>query len=156
MHYLLMIDVAVTAVACFETAGKHSGCGDVFGSASNRVFCSRIGWARWSRLSVFVAMVSAVVRSRFSFGDSTCLRLRQHQHVGMMALSGVLCSSPRPFLHLATRVLARIVRRQKLSLRICPKTDCIDVFASTKCSGLFHHARQLRSKLSRERSPVGC
>lgn len=147
MHYLLMIDVAITAVACFETAGNILVVA-MFVVPPATAFLLTQRLSSMILVSVIVAALSAiighisamVVPRWFGFGSTNT--------PGMMALTAGLIFLLASLFAPRNGVLARIVRRQKLSLRILSE-DLIALLyrLDEKHAGCSTTLEQLRSKL---------
>ncbi len=147
MHYLLMIDVAVTAVACFETAGNILVVAMfVVPPATAFLLTNRLG--PMVAVSVFVAIVSAVVGHVSALVIPHAFGFDSTSTSGMMALSAGSLFFAASVCAPRNGVLARIVRRQKLSLRILSE-DLIALMyrLDEKHAGCSTTLEQLRSKL---------
>jgi manganese/zinc/iron transport system permease protein len=147
MHYLLMIDVAITAVACFETAGNILVVA-MFVAPPATAFLLTQRLSSMIIVSVIVAILSAIMGHVSALVVPHWFGFRSTSTSGMMALTAgwifLLASLFAP----RNGVFARIVRRQKLSLRILSE-DLIALLyrLDEKHAGCSTTLEQLRSKL---------
>ncbi|MFN9721093.1 MAG: metal ABC transporter permease [Planctomycetota bacterium] len=147
MHYLLMIDVAVTAVACFETVGNILVVAMfVVPPATAFLLTNRLG--PMVAVSVFVAIVSAVIGHVSALVIPHAFGFDSTSTSGMMALSAGLLFFTASIFAPTNGVVARLVQRQKLSLRILSE-DLIALMyrLDERTPGVTSTLSQLRSIL---------
>lgn len=147
MHYLLMIDVAITAVACFETAGNILVVA-MFVVPPATAFLLTQRLSSMIVVSVVVAILSAIMGHVSALVVPHWFGFRSTSTSGMMALTAGLIFLLASLFAPRNGVLARIVRRQKLSLRILSE-DLIALLyrLDEKHAGCSTTLEQLRSKL---------
>lgn len=147
MHYLLMIDVAITAVACFETAGNILVVA-MFVVPPATAFLLTQRLSSMIVVSVVIAILSAIMGHVSALVVPHWFGFRSTSTSGMMALMAGLIFLLASLFAPRNGVLARIVRRQKLSLRILSE-DLIALLyrLDEKHAGCSTTLEQLRSKL---------
>lgn len=147
MHYLLMIDVAITAVACFETAGNILVVA-MFVVPPATAFLLTQRLSSMIIVSVIVAILSAIMGHVSALVVPHWFGFRSTSTSGMMALTAGLIFLLASLFAPRNGVFARIVRRQKLSLRILSE-DLIALLyrLDEKHAGCSTTLEQLRSKL---------
>ena len=117
MHYLLMVIVAVTAVASFETVGNILVVAMfVVPPATAYLLTERLGMMVF--LSALVAIASAVLGHLSAVTLPHMVGFQSTSTSGMMALSAGMLFFVASLVSPRAGVIVRIVRRQKLALRI--------------------------------------
>ena len=117
MHYLLMVIVAVTAVASFETAGNILVVAMfVVPPATAYLLTAHLG--RMIFCSAVIAMLSAVLGHLSAVMIPHAFGFRSTSTSGMMALCAGMLFFVASFISPRNGVIVRIVRRQKLAIRI--------------------------------------
>ncbi|HQZ64378.1 MAG TPA: metal ABC transporter permease [Planctomycetaceae bacterium] len=117
MHYLLMVIVAVTAVASFETVGNILVVAMfVVPPATAYLLTDRLGVMIF--LSVVVAVASAVLGHLSAVNVPHVFGFQSTSTSGMMALCAGLLFFVASLVSPRAGVIVRIVRRQKLAQRI--------------------------------------
>ena len=117
MHYLLMVIVAVTAVASFETAGNILVVAMfVVPPATAFLLTERLGMMIFC--SAIIAMLSAILGHLSAVFLPHAFGYQSTSTSGMMALCAGMLFFVASLVSPRNGVIVRIVRRQKLALRI--------------------------------------
>ncbi|MEZ6040336.1 MAG: metal ABC transporter permease [Planctomycetaceae bacterium] len=117
MHYLLMILVSVTAVACFESVGNILVVAMfIVPPATARLLTDNL--ARMILISVLVAIAAAILGHLSAISIPPVLGYRSASTAGMMALASGLLFLITAFFSPKQGVVVRVFRQQLLSLRI--------------------------------------
>ncbi len=117
VHYLLMVDVAVTAVACFEAAGNILVVAMfIVPSATAMLLTTRL--RNMILISALLAAASAIMGDIGATLLTRWLDIGSTSTAGMMTLSSGLLFLAASLLAPQTGVLTRLVSQKRLGLRI--------------------------------------
>ena len=117
MHYLLMVIVAVTAVASFESVGNILVVAMfVVPPATAYLLTERLSWMIF--LSAVISMLSALLGHLSAVVVPHAFGFRSTSTAGMMALCAGMLFFVASLVSPRNGVIVRIVRRQKLAMRI--------------------------------------